>query len=239
LTDIQLDLQSPRGLPDLFGTSARLYWRYLWRFLLLAGVLVVPFEIVVLIATSSVHTGHVTTHQAREVLFFAIADFVLVIPVVSALQTHAVLLIGQGEQPHLGEVFRRSLRVLPTVIAASIITAIGVGIGFVVLLIPGIWLLLRLYVVAQTAAIEGTNWPATLRRSFDLTRGSSWRILGVLVIIGLIDLTLENVLGRAASSSGGALADAVAVVVALLSQSFSALVGALLYFDLRAREQAL
>jgi hypothetical protein len=29
------------------------------------------------------------------------------------------------------------------------------------------------------------------------------------------------------------------VVVALLSQSFSALVGALLYFDLRAREQAL
>jgi hypothetical protein len=237
LTEISLDLQTPRGLPDLFATSTRLYWRYLRQLLLLAGVLVVPFEILVLVATSSIHTtSHLTTQQERQSLIFGIADFVLVIPVVSALQAHAVLLIGQGEHPHLAEVFRRSLRVLPTVVAASIITAIGVGVGLVAFVIPGVWLLIRLYVVAQTAAIEGTNWPTTLRRSFDLTRGSSWRILGMLVIIGLINLTLENVLGRAASN-GGALADIAAVVVALVSQSFSALVGSLLYFDLRAREQ--
>lgn len=237
MTEISLDLQSPRGLPDLFGTSARLYWRYLWQFLLLAGVLVVPFEIVVLVATSSIHGSHLTTHQEREVLLLGIADFVVVIPLVSALQAHAVLLIGQGVHPHLGEVFRRSFRVLPTVVAAWVITAIGVGIGLVAFVLPGVWLLLRLYVVAQTAAIEATNWPTTLRRGFALTRGSSWRILGMLVIIGLINLTLENVLGRA-TLDGGALADVVAVVVALLSQSFSALVGALLYFDLRAREQS-
>jgi hypothetical protein len=173
------------------------------------------------------------------VLLIGVADFVLVIPLVSAFQAHAVLLIGQGEHPHLGEVFRRSFRVLATVVAASIITAIGVGIGLVLFLIPGIWLLIRLYVVAQTAAIEGADWPTTLRRGFALTRGSSWRILGMLVILGLIDLTLENVLGRAASSNGGALADIVDVVVALVTQSFTALVGALLYFDLRAREHSL
>jgi hypothetical protein len=214
----------------------RLYWRYLGQFLLLAGVLVVPFEIAVLLVTSPVHSGHLTTHEERRVLLIGIADFVLVIPLVSAFQAHAVLLIGQGERPHLGEVFRRSFRVLPTVIAASIITAIGVGLGLVAFLIPGMWLLLRLYVVAQTAAIEGADWPTTLRRGFALTRGSSWRVLGMLVILGLIDLTLENVLGRAASSNGGALADIVDVLVALVSQSFTALVGALLYFDLRARE---
>lgn len=237
MTEISLDLQSPRGLPDLFATSARLYWRYLWQFLLLAGVFVVPFEILVLVATSSIHGTHLTAEQERQVLLLAIADFVIIIPLVSALQAHAVLLIGQGERPRLGDVFRRSARAMPTVIAAWIITAIGVGIGFVAFLIPGIWLLLRLYVVAQTAAIEGTDWPTTLRRGFGLTRGSSWRILGMLVIIGLIDVTLTNVLGRAAISNGGALADIVAVVAALLYQSFSALVGALLYFDLRARDQ--
>jgi hypothetical protein len=217
----------------------RLYWRYLGQFLLLAGVLVVPFEIVVLLVTSPVHSGHLTSHEERQVLLIGVADFVLVIPLVSAFQAHAVLLIGQGEHPHLGEVFRRSFRVLATVVAASIITAIGVGIGLVLFLIPGIWLLIRLYVVAQTAAIEGADWPTTLRRGFALTRGSSWRILGMLVILGLIDLTLENVLGRAASSNGGALADIVDVVVALVTQSFTALVGALLYFDLRAREHSL
>jgi hypothetical protein len=199
---------------------------------------VVPFEIVVLVVTNSMHSAHPTAHQERELLLFGIADFVLIIPVVSALQAHAVLLIGAGERPRLAEVFRRAARVLPTVIAASIITAIGVGMGLVVFVLPGIWLLLRLYVVAQTAAIEGSDWPTTLRRGFALTRGSSWRILGMLVIIGLIDLTLENLLGRAATSNGGALADTVEVVAVLLSQSFSALVGSLLYFDLRAREQS-
>ena len=200
-------------------------------------MLVVPFEIVVLVATNTVHGGNLTTHQERRLLLLYAVDFVLVIPLVSALQAHAVLLIGQGQRPHLGEVFRRTLRTLPTVVAAWIITSIGVGIGFVVFLIPGIWLLLRLYVVAQTAAIEGADWPTALRRSFLLTRGSSWRILGTLVIIGLINLTLENVLGHATSSNGDALADIVAVVVVLLAQSFSALVSALLYFDLRARER--
>jgi hypothetical protein len=200
---------------------------------------VVPFEIVLLVVTKSVHSGHLTTHEEREVLLFGLADFILVIPVVSALQAHALLLIGQGEKPHLGEVFSRAFRVLPTVVAASVITAIGVGLGFVVFFFPGIWLFLRLYVVAQTAAIEGADWPTTLRRSFALTRGSSLRILGMLLVIALINLTLSNVLDRSASSSGDTLTDIIAVVVAVLIQSFSALVAALLYFDLRARERSL
>jgi hypothetical protein len=238
LTEISLDLQHPRALPDLFSTGARLFGRYLWQFLLLAGVLVVPFEIVVLVATNSFHTSHLSAHEERQLVLLYVVDFVLIIPLVSALQAHAVLLIGQGERPRLGEVFRRTFRVLPTVVAAWIITCIGVGLGFVAFLLPGIWLLLRLYVVAQTAAIEGGDWPTTLRRGFYLTRGSSWRILGTLVIIGLINLTLENILDRATTSHGNALADILTVVVSLLLQSFSALVGALLYFDLRAREQS-
>jgi hypothetical protein len=92
-------------------------------------------------------------------------------------------------------------------------------------------------VVAQTAAIEGADWPTTLRRGFALTRGNSLRILGMLLVLGLINVTLENILNSAASSHGNALADIAAVVVALVLQSFSALFGALLFFDLRAREQ--
>ena len=233
---ISLDLQSPRGLPDLFGTSARLFWRYLWQFLLLAGVLVVPFEIVALAATSSFHGTNLTTHQEREIVLLSLVDFVLIIPLVSALQVHAVLLIGQGEQPRLREVFRRTLPVLPTVVAAWIVASIGVVLGLVAFLIPGIWLLLRLYVVAQTAAIEGADWPTTLRRGFDLTRGSALRILGMLLIVALINLTVNDLLNGGSISRGGTLADIVATVIALILQSFSALVGALLYFDLRARE---
>jgi len=244
VTDIQLDLQQTRGLSALVATAARLYRNYFGQFLCLAGVLVVPFEIAWLVTAGASHSGKLTPHREAQLVVFLIAEFVLIIPLVSALQAHAVLLIGRGEQPRLGEVFRNSFRVLPTVVAASVVAAIGVVIVLaagvvvsVILLIPGIWLLLRLYVVAQTAAIEGTDWPTTLRRGFAMTRGSSWRILGMLLIIAVINLTLNSVASATAGSHGGALLDIVAGVVALLSQSFSALLGALLYFDLRVREQ--
>jgi len=194
---------------------------------------VVPFEIAFL-AVVNFHGNHLSTQQEHEVLLFVGADFLLVIPLVSALQAHAVKLIGQGQPLRVVDVFRSSFRTLATVVAASIIAAIGIGVGFL-LFIPGLWLLLRLYVVAQTAAIEGTDWPTTLRRGFSLTRGNALRILGMLLILALINLTISSVLVGAAGS--GTVGDVVSVVLALLLQSFSALLGALLYFDLRAREQ--
>jgi hypothetical protein len=241
---MQLDLQQPRRLSALVATAARVYRDYCGQFLCLAGVLVVPFEIAWLVATGGPHSGKLTAHREAQLMVFLIAEFVLIIPLVSALQAHAVLLIGRGEQPRLAEVFRNSVRVLPTVVAASVVAAIGVvallGAGLVVsviFLVPGIWLLLRLYVVAQTAAIEGADWPTTLRRGFAITRGSSWRIFGMLLTIVLINLALSSAANTITGSHGGALFDVLAVVVTLLSQSFSALLGALLYFDLRAREQ--
>jgi hypothetical protein len=222
----------------LFLTATRLYGRYLGLFLLLAGLFVVPFDVVDLSVTGSAHWGStLTSHQEHELLLLVVVDFVLIIPLVSALQVQAVALIGEGESPRLSEIFRRCAPIMLTVVAASIITAIGVGAGLV-LILPGIWLLLRLYVVAQTAAIEGTDWPSTLRRSFTLTRGSSWRILGVLLIVGLINVTLDNVAISVANSAGSVARDIVMAVVTLLSQSFSALLGAVLYFDLRARDAA-
>lgn len=231
-----LDLRSPRTLQELFATSLRLYARHFALWLLLAALLVVPFQIIVLLITAGVHGAKLSSAQRQQAILLDVADFIVVISLVSALQAHAVALLGQGERPRLGEILRRLLPVMPTVIAASIITAIGVAIGLVLFVLPGLWLLLRLYVVAQTAAIERTDWPTTLRRAYDLTRRNFWHILGVLLIVGLINLTLDIAASALTNSGASAVQDVVAVVVALVSQSFTALLSALLYFDLRARE---
>ncbi len=217
---------------------ARLYVRHLALFLLLAGLLVVPFDVILLVIVNSGHASSLSSAQSTELIISGLVDVMLVIPVVSALQVHAVALAGEGESPHLGSTLRRALPALPVVVAASIIAAIGFVAGLVLLVLPGIWLWLRLYVVAQTAAIEGGDWPTALRRSFALTRGSTWRVLGLLIVVYLINLTLQNVAGATAGSATTTLQDIVVVVIGLLSQSFSGLLGALLYFDLRAREAA-
>lgn len=212
-----------------------LYVRHFGLWLLLAGTLVVPFEIVLQVVTSNLHGGTLTAHQSQQLLLFILVDFVVVIPVVSALQARAVALLGEGERPDLRRILRLSLPVMPTVIAASIIAGIGVTIGLVVFILPGIWVLLRLYVVAQTAAIEGTDWPTTLRRSYLLTHRNFWRVFSVLVIVGLINLVVELLAASLSGSGGSTVQDIVAGAAALVSQSFSTLLTAVLYFDLRAR----
>lgn len=230
-----LDLHTPRALPALFGTALQLYRSHLLLFITLAGLLVIPFQVASVLLVGTGHSGNLTSKQELDLILSAIVDFALVIPTVSALQVEAVLQIGEGRVPRLSETLRLSARVLPTAVAASIIAGIGIAVGFMLLVLPAIWLAIRLYVVAQTAAVERADWPTTLRRSFTLTRGSSWRIFGMLLIVDLINVTFVNV--QSLLSLHGADGVALAVAVDLLIQSFTALLGAILYFDLRAREE--
>ena len=107
--------------------------------------------------------------------------FALVGPLVSALYVNALVAIGEGRGPSIADVARQGLRALPVVAAAQIVAGIGIGVGFVLFIVPGVILALRFAVVAQVAAIERTDWPGALRRSAVLTRGNYLRILALLL----------------------------------------------------------
>jgi hypothetical protein len=101
-------------------------------------------------------------------------------------------------------------------------------------IVPGLFLLALWAVVAQAAAIESTDWLGALRRGAELTRGSRWHALGVVISVGLINGVIERVCGAAVGQASpcGARgrsrgADDHAVVAALTS--------AMLYYDLCAR----
>jgi hypothetical protein len=177
------------------------------------------------------------THESpgvRIVLF--LLDYALVGPLVSALHVHAVMLIGEGGRPRFSDVAARALRAFPVVVAAVIVAGLGIGLGFLALVIPGIILALRWAVVAQVAAVDQEGWLPALRRSAELTRGNYGRIFGLLLITGLLSggITLaasEIPLG----STAGAASVALGIAVRTITVSFAALTLALLYLDLRAR----
>lgn len=52
--------------------------------------------------------------------------------------------------------------------AAATISGLGIALGFLALIVPGIILSLRWVVVAQAAAIEHEGWLSALRRSRDV-----------------------------------------------------------------------
>jgi hypothetical protein len=102
----------------------------------------------------------------------------------------------KGERRTLGEVARE----LPygTLILVDLAFAGLVILGFVALILPGLWVIARLGLAGPAAEIEGLGVRAALRRSLELSRGHALKILALLVPL----LLVGDGLGEAAGASG-------------------------------------
>jgi hypothetical protein len=231
-----IDLDQPRSIVDILGAALDLYRRHPWLFAILALGVIAPYDLAVLALTGSgpLQTG--SHGNTQGFLLLMLLNLSLVGPLISALHVHAVIRIGEGGRPRVGEVALQGLRVLPVVVAAEVMATLGIALGYLALIVPGILLSLRWSVVAQVAAIEPEGWLPALRRSRWLSSGHYWRIFGLLLLTGLLTAALTR--GAAAiplGSSSDAGPVAVGIAVHTLTASFAALTLALLYFDLRAR----
>ncbi|HEY1457224.1 MAG TPA: hypothetical protein VGF15_01790 [Solirubrobacteraceae bacterium] len=229
-----IDLDRERSVGEILGSALDLYRAYPLLFLTLAVVVMAPYDLVVLAATGQGPLGQAHERFATALLV-QILGFSLVGPLISALHVHALVEIGKGSRPRLAAVAVSGLLVLPVVSAAEIVANIGIALGLLALILPGVLLALRWAVVAQVAAVEHEGWIPALRRSGALTAGCYWHILGLSVITGGLAFAIRRVLGAVAlgsSSSSVMLGIALDTILA----SFTALTLAILYFDLRARE---
>ena len=233
-TRTSTDLSRPRSIVEIITTALSMYRAYPFLFLGLALAVIAPYELIVLAVTKTPPLGQQTS-SLKTALILALIAFALVGPLVSALYVHALVAIGRNERPSLRTVAVSGLKVLPVVAAAQIIAGIAIAVGFVLFVIPGVFLALRFAVVAQVAAIEGTDWPGALKRSAQLTSRNYLRILGLLVCVYLVNLLLTRLGIVIAGTRNGVGEVAVGIVAATLTQSFAALTVAILYFDLRIR----
>lgn len=128
---------------------------------------------------------------------------------------------------------------LPVVAAVSIISWLGILLGFLVLIAPGIYLMLRWFVVAQAAAIEGQGWVDALRSSGRLIEGHYGHVFVFAVFIGVVVAVPVLLIGFAFDDdSTDVISFLVGAGVQVVAYSFGALATALLYFDLRTRIEA-
>lgn len=226
----------PRSAPRLVGETFQLYRRYPLLFLILAAGVVVPYRLVVLAATGAgpyTESGLATGTS----LLLTLLAWVVIDPLVSALHVHAVADVEAGQLPRIGAVARRGLVVLPLVIAAAIMAGLAIAGGFLLLVLPGLYLLLRLIVVAQAAAIERETWMEALRRSWALTAGNVLHVIYFYLCVGAITVAFNLLVNLLLSDATTAGSFAIGVAVEVLILSFTALATALLYFDLRARQE--
>jgi hypothetical protein len=230
------EVERPRTLAQIIAEALDTYQRYPVLVLTLALGVIGPYELAVLAATGEGPLASQAHQTARVTILLILLNYALIAPLISALLIQAVMLIAKGQTPRLTEVAARGLRVLPEVAAAVIAAGVGIALGLLALIIPGILLALRWSVVAQVAAVDHEGWLPALRRSGELARSHYWHIAGLIVITALLSGGVE--LAAAAiplGSTSGAASVALGIIARTITASFTALTLALLYFDLRAR----
>lgn len=84
---------------------------------------------------------------------------------------------------------------MPAVIGASILYAIAVMIGSVLLLIPGIWLGVSLAFCFYAAVTDRKGPIESLKYSHGLVRGNWWRTAAVLTIVMIISMVFYLAIG--------------------------------------------
>jgi hypothetical protein len=170
--------------------------------------------------------------------FVSLGFFMLVVsPVVSAAITHAVSEVYQGRAVSFASSLRVGLKLLLPLMGTALLMTLLMGLGMLLLIIPGIYLAFAWMLTYQVLVIERrAGWNA-LKRTRELSSGHLLRILGVLMVASLLLMVISVVIGLLTAS----LPLAEMFVSALMQSIFSAYLTAafvVLYFDIRCRKEA-
>jgi Membrane domain of glycerophosphoryl diester phosphodiesterase len=153
-----------------------------------------------------------------------------------------------GERTSFGDSLAYALRrFIPLMIAYIVIVIITIP-GWILLLIPGIWLSIKLCMAFPAVIFERAGPFRAIGRSWKLTADNWWRVFGTLVVVFLIALVvnfaLGAVLGIVAAGSDSISEVAYAVlntIITLLTYMLTyplwAAVMTVIYYDLRVRNE--
>lgn len=140
----------------------------------------------------------------------------------------------------MGQLFESAVPVLGALILAGILAGIGITIGLILLIIPGLFLLTIWALIAPAIVVERTGVGGAFSRSRELVRDNGWQVFAVLAILFVIQfvailILATIVVGISRSVIGAAAAQLIAYV---LIAPLSALAAATMYFELRQIKEA-
>ena len=119
-------------------------------------------------------------------------------------------------------------------VAVGILFGVRVFVGFILLIVPGLFLLTIWAVVVPVTVVERPGVIEAFGRSRELVRGNGWPVFGVLVILFLIQAAATAILVAIFIGIGHFAGYAIAALIAsTLLAPLSALAASVMYFELR------
>ena len=240
----QIELRRPRDVGGLFRDSFAVYRSHALLFIAVSAAVVVPVGLIVEgIGMEMLTSSYDSSPSIAEAAVPAVVEFLVVTPIIAAICIYALDAMAGGERPRAGQVLVAGFEAFTPLFAAVALAALGIALGLLALIVPGVYLAVRWFFVPQAVVIEGARGPAALSRSGELVQGFWWRTFG-LVVLANIAIAIPAVILLApftaiAESTDRAAWELVGSTLATsVTTPFVALYATFLYYDLLARRGA-
>lgn len=143
-----------------------------------------------------------------------------------------------GRKASIADGLATGLRNFLPLICIGILYGIGVILGCILLLVPGLILATLWIVAVPSAVVERTTIFSAFTRSRDLTRGSRWRIFALMVLMGVLAYVIRAIFDAIFGGAMGLIShNPLALVGIMIAAILNGLIGAVgvavLYTELR------
>jgi hypothetical protein len=237
----QLQLRQPRDVGALFRESLRVFFAHAWLFILLSAAVVIPVEVAVEgIGLEMLTSSYDDSPPLAESAVPTVVGFLVMTPIITAICIYALHSIAEGQNPSPGRVLVAGFEAFTPLFGAVVLAAIGIALGFIVLILPGVYLAVRWYFVPQAVVIGGARGPDALTRSSQIVQGFWWRTFGLVLLAniaiaipGFLLLTPFTAIAESTDRSVWSLVGTI--LTTAVTTPFVALYSTLLYYDLLAR----
>ncbi|NNU81528.1 hypothetical protein HMH01_13895 [Halovulum dunhuangense] len=187
----------PLGVTRLVGQSFALFFRH---FAVFGPIALVPSVVVGLVQLAVLSDAallgrNVDALAALGPVLASIGLSLVVGLVVMAMTTLAAYDIRTGRSLRMGQHLRRTLSAALPIAILGFLFYLAFLVGLALLVLPGLYLMARYWVMAPAVLVEGAGFSG-LSRAAELSRGYRWPILGavlllfVLLLLATIGVTL-------------------------------------------------
>jgi hypothetical protein len=230
-----------RSVTEIVDAAFQLYRRDAAQYVLITGLAYAPWLVIRLVALGARGGAPADTpgvFPSGLEIVATVGEFLAF-----SLMTAVVVRLGSdayhGRPLNVGTATRDVLPRLPAIIVASLIQFILAVIGFVLLIIPSLYVVARFFATTQVIVLEGRGAFSSLGRSSELSKGRKLHILGTIGLVFVIYFIVSFGIMLLAELVGSrvltTVLEALYVVVAF---PLIGLCSMLLYYDARIRAEA-
>jgi hypothetical protein len=228
------------SLAFLFSRTWAIYRPHLRMVLAVAGGVVAVVDLILGLGLGQLTARYRTNSPpgGQAATFAAMA--LVTTPLITAMLARAVLDIVAGDQPSVRRSIRCGLDLFAPLLLAMVLWIGAVVAGVFALILPGLYILVSWYFVAQAVVVDDRRGLAALLRSGELVRGR-WlgaALTGLAIQLAvLVPSSIAALVFDAAARQADAQAILVVgdIVVQTFTVPFVAIAATLFYLDLRAQ----